>query len=178
MGAKARNDMHPSEIDGARGVAGDGVGSAEPPRACGARSRAGGSQSPSLARHAAPLGRRAFLAGLVAALGLVAAGRAFARATTAAGSAPPPLAALLRQRSSAAAVGARYLREHPAERAAALRAPGPRGARALDATARRRALRRESARDFAEGRVVRVDGWILSRTEARLCAAVWLGASR
>jgi len=36
----------------------------------------------------------------------------------------------------------------------------------------------EYARDFAEGRVVRVDGWILSRTEARLCAAVRLGAGR
>lgn len=84
------------------------------------------------------------------------------------------LASLLPHAASAAAVGARYLRDHPEERDAALplaSAP-PREPRAQARL--RRQLRRESARDFQRGAVVRVDGWVLSRTEARLCASVHL----
>jgi hypothetical protein len=33
-----------------------------------------------------------------------------------------------------------------------------------------RALRARNSEDFAAGRVVRLDGWVLAATEARLCA--------
>jgi hypothetical protein len=33
-------------------------------------------------------------------------------------------------------------------------------------------LVRRSMQDFAEGRTVELDGWILARTEARLCASI------
>jgi hypothetical protein len=71
-------------------------------------------------------------------------------------------------------VGTRYLSDHPEERRAALAL-----ARTWEETERepsrwRALLRLEAAQDFAHGRVARVDGWVLSRTEARLCAAVWL----
>ena len=39
---------------------------------------------------------------------------------------------------------------------------------------RRRIVERRVADDFEAGRVVVVDGWVLSRTEAALCAAVAL----
>ena len=37
-------------------------------------------------------------------------------------------------------------------------------------------IRRRVREDFAQGRVVRLDGWILSSTEARLCALTALAA--
>jgi hypothetical protein len=46
----------------------------------------------------------------------------------------------------------------------------PGGAAARDPLRLRRALALRTRRDFAEGRTVRVEGWILSRTEARLYA--------
>jgi hypothetical protein len=176
--AKALDDMHPSEIEYARDVAGECVREGAPPPHSGAPPRAGVPQKPARARRARGLGRRAFLAGLLAGLCLAAAGRVFARARPGVGAADHPLAALLRHPESAAAIGARYLRDHPDERSAALRLARPPGGVAPDRSAWRGALRSECARDFAEGRVVRVDGWILSRTEARLCAAVELGAGR
>lgn len=48
-----------------------------------------------------------------------------------------------------------------------LSSAGPRRLRAL--------LAEQQKRDFAEGRTVNVDGWILSVTEARLCAIAALG---
>jgi hypothetical protein len=71
-------------------------------------------------------------------------------------------------------VGARYVRDHPEEAGAARALAGAWGAR--EPALARRELQRAGAQDFALGRVVRVDGWVLSRTEARLCAAVWLAA--
>lgn len=76
---------------------------------------------------------------------------------------------LLRRASPAGRLGALYLRDHPEERAAirimfadsAGRTRGGQGAL--------------SNRDFCDGRLVLVDGWILSRTEARHCAAIRLG---
>jgi hypothetical protein len=73
--------------------------------------------------------------------------------------------------ASARVIGAAYLARHPAERDRSrllkeldLGAAGCDGARIRALVADRR---RE---DFASGRCVEVNGWILSRTEVRLCA--------
>jgi hypothetical protein len=87
------------------------------------------------------------------------------------------LVGALRQRASAATVGRAYLAAHPAdaglERLTADLADDlcrqqcapwrttPAGLRA--------AFARRVRDDFAIGRVTRVDGWVLSLTEARLC---------
>lgn len=87
-----------------------------------------------------------------------------------------PLLASLRHGESAAAVGAVFLRQHPGEAdarylsttvAADLRC---RGCDPLYAsrTRIRRAVSEQVHEDFAQGRVVDVDGWVLSATEARL----------
>ena len=79
---------------------------------------------------------------------------------------------------SAAVVGRRYLAGHPGE------ADRRRLAESLDLDLRRQdcdpaqadparlraGITRQVRADFAHGRVVRVDGWVLSVTEARLCA--------
>jgi hypothetical protein len=79
---------------------------------------------------------------------------------------------------SAAAIGRTYLRQYPAEAAPQRLASeiardldclGCRLPRAEEAHLRS-AVRERIRRDFAEGVVVNVDGWVLSRTEARLCA--------
>lgn len=44
--------------------------------------------------------------------------------------------------------------------------------------AREGLVREQCAGDFADGRMVAVDGWVLSETEARLCAAAWLAEGR
>ncbi|WP_436642828.1 hypothetical protein [Microbaculum sp. FT89] len=41
-------------------------------------------------------------------------------------------------------------------------------------TTRKRLVQDQCSADFADGRMVSVDGWILSETEANLCAAAWL----
>lgn len=41
-------------------------------------------------------------------------------------------------------------------------------------TTRRQLVRDQCSADFAEGRMVSVDGWLLSETEAHLCAAAWI----
>jgi hypothetical protein len=78
---------------------------------------------------------------------------------------------------AARAVGLRYLAVHPIERAAA--AVLDRRLAALMATrgpqAVRAAVSRRIRRDFAAGRTAEVDGWILSRFEARLCATLVVG---
>ena len=86
---------------------------------------------------------------------------------------------------SAEAVGREYLRSRPLERLllAACRwtgvllglgppeGDGPPGGRKVEM------IRRRIRRDFDRGRTVEVGGWILSLTEARLCALVALSAS-
>jgi hypothetical protein len=95
------------------------------------------------------------------------------------------LVAIFRQRTSAAAVGRAYLAGHPNEAAidhlvtelrAALRQcdcdPD-----CADLVTLRVATSRLVKEDFARGRVVQVDGWVLSRSEVRLCGlAALLGA--
>ena len=88
------------------------------------------------------------------------------------------LAEILAARSSAAVVGLAYLDVCPAERHPDLL--GDLIAADLDigglplqsvGAERIRALAGEQVqRDFALGRTVEIDGWVLSRTEARLCA--------
>jgi hypothetical protein len=79
------------------------------------------------------------------------------------------------------AIGARYLALAPEERDAARLArllfAGIAEARRPFAgvDALRRAIGAHRERDFAAGDTVLVDGWILARTEARLCALVFLG---
>ena len=82
---------------------------------------------------------------------------------------------LLADAASAVVVGQKYLRGHPDERdprrvrgdlAAALGGP----LEALDPALLRERVRRRVRQDFAEDRITLVDGWILSITEARLCA--------
>ncbi len=74
------------------------------------------------------------------------------------------------------AVGRAYLREHPGEREAEvlvrLLLPPERRERFERAgpEARHEALRGWVSEDFRAGRIVRVEGWILARTEARLSA--------
>jgi hypothetical protein len=85
---------------------------------------------------------------------------------------------LLRQRDSARAIGAAYLRSlpHPitADVLGDAIARGLPGGPALLATARdpelRALLAERSSVDFGEGRTVWLHGWLLSETEARLCA--------
>ena len=87
-------------------------------------------------------------------------------------------AGLLSQPASAGLVGREYLHQPAAERnvqtlvdAIAERLPGG-GDAAAGATASelRELVASAVSRDFDEGVVVRLQGWVVSRTEARLCA--------
>lgn len=98
-----------------------------------------------------------------------------------------PLASRLNRffssKESARLIGQRYLALAPAEADAALLAARIavtpqyylRLASAAEPTLRALILAQQQA-DFAEGRTVTVDGWILSLTEARLCALAALDA--
>lgn len=103
------------------------------------------------------MGRRPFLMALAASLFLPAA----------AGIRRPDLARLLGwPADSARAVGRAYLATAPAEAALAAEALGP----LLAARPLWPVLRRRIGEDFTSGDTVMVDGWVLARTEARLCA--------
>jgi len=45
-------------------------------------------------------------------------------------------------------------------------------------TTRKRLVQDQCSADFAEGRMVSVDGWLLSETEAELCAAAWIAETQ
>jgi hypothetical protein len=88
------------------------------------------------------------------------------------------LTAIFGRKRSARVVGRAYLRQAPEEADPEFLIAAIHGADAdlrhlvvdgdeLDLAT---ALRYRIRRDFADGRTVRVDGWVLSRTEARLCA--------
>ena len=128
--------------------------------------------------------RRGFL---TAALGVVAAGLVSMlglgvycsrREDLAAADAPGPdrLARALRDPVGARRVGALYLERHPEEADPALLEARIaedvelQGVRC--ATTAAAALATAGRRDFREGRTVQVEGWVLGRTELRLCA--WL----
>jgi hypothetical protein len=83
------------------------------------------------------------------------------------------LAALLRHRDSAKRVGREYLKARPQEACAAnLLAQLTRDLKlqALSEGDLRAHFNKRSKADFCARRVVKLDGWILSETEARLCA--------
>lgn len=90
------------------------------------------------------------------------------------------LASLLTHRSSAAAFGREVLRERPGEASAAVLLAGLRSTVPdLDRLVRegsdddlRAAMEAASRRDFASGgdAILRVRGWVVATTEARLCA--------
>jgi len=113
------------------------------------------------------------LAGL--SLALLPAGYA---ALKAGGSGSQPLTAWLKSMiadlQSARRVGQAYLATTPADadRDRLLAEVYPRLEPGADrsAAAWRESYTAQCRLDFAEGRTVRIDGWVLSRTEARLCA--------
>lgn len=88
------------------------------------------------------------------------------------------LARLLSARDSARAIGREYLRSLPPApnagvlvQAIAAGLPGGYGVLATAGDAELRTLLAElSSADFGEGRTVRLRGWVLSETEAKLCA--------
>jgi hypothetical protein len=132
--------------------------------------------------------RRRFLVWLGAAGGLCIGWPARARARFALAQPLQPadrLVVIFRQQTSAAAVGRAYLAGHPGEAGidhlviglrAALRRWDCEPDRA-DPITLRAAMSRLVKEDFARSRVVQVDGWVLSLSEARLCGlAALLGA--
>ena len=81
------------------------------------------------------------------------------------------LAVLLPSRASAAAVGEAYLRQAPLEASAGtLEALILGSAREAGLPITAEGLRLRIERDFVEEKIVRLDGWVLSATEVRLCA--------
>ena len=90
------------------------------------------------------------------------------------------LAGFFEDRKSAASVGDEYLRLHPAEDDESRLVRRLAGGRrrevewerlaASDPAAFRESVRARHREDFAAGRTVSLHGWVLSETEARLCA--------
>jgi hypothetical protein len=128
--------------------------------------------------------RRGFLRGLSAGAALSLSGPLFAALSACAREEAlrAPLAGFFADPASAAVVGREYLaaqREEADADTLVSRLVGSARARFEDAAgdpARLAALLRERHRaDFEAGSVAVVRGWILSRTEARLCALAALG---
>ena len=111
------------------------------------------------------LSRRRFIALLALLPGLGLAHAAVPRATEA----ECMLSALFTNRRSAAIVGQVYLQQHPEEANVETLLAGIDAAH-LPPAERAPLTDRRIRADFAAGRVVTIDGWILARTEARLCA--------
>lgn len=89
------------------------------------------------------------------------------------------VADLLPARASAVAVGDAYLRRVPGEASAERLETLILGStRAAGLPITPAGLRRRVERDFAEEKVVRLDGWLLSVTEVRLCAFACLRAAQ
>jgi hypothetical protein len=91
--------------------------------------------------------------------------------------------ALFSRLDSAAAVGSAYLRVRPSEASVdrllqelALAGLDKDVLANVDAGMLSERVRASQVRDFAAGRVVELDGWILSETEARVCALAALPA--
>jgi hypothetical protein len=125
--------------------------------------------------------RRGLLIGAAAATASLAAGRlkSWPFSGVAPGSPGERLAGLLADRDSARALGRVYLRTVPAEANARrltslLTQSLSRGGRLgrMSDTALREQLHRRTLEEFRTLRTVELDGWVLARTEARLCALV------
>jgi hypothetical protein len=124
------------------------------------------------------LGRRAFLT-IAAAAGVAG----FRGGTVRAGRPPVPqpgpetgLALAFRQRQSAIAIGRRYLSCYPGDPLPHRLAEALSRASTEDAAAARRALLARVRNDFERGDTVLLDGWVLSCSECRACAALALAA--
>lgn len=84
--------------------------------------------------------------------------------------------------ASRAVVGRAYLEVYPDEASVArlvelIGVPADELASATDGTAALPWFRQRIAEDFRTGRTVLVRGWVLSRTEARVCALASLAAA-
>ena len=128
-----------------------------------------------------PISRRGFLGGLITFLGAVGftgLARSLAKMPGPDGidSLPAKLATFFVHKDSAAVLGLEYLRSRPKEADAQVLVDlisGPLERVELTEAGLetvRELLRIQQRQDFERGRVVRVQGWILSETEARLCA--------
>jgi len=116
--------------------------------------------------------RRVFL-GLLFLMGTASLPPRRARATLAGEPAAERLAALLRHRGSAERVGREYLKARPQEACAAnlvTQLTRDLKLQVLSDGDLRAHFNKRSKADFSARRVVKLDGWILSETEARLCA--------
>lgn len=97
------------------------------------------------------------------------------------------LASLIRQQASASVIGEAYLAATPSEANAGTlveaifagldRAAAGAAGSAPNPEKLRRALLDRVERDFGEGATVSLEGWIVSRTEARLCGLARLKLS-
>jgi hypothetical protein len=79
------------------------------------------------------------------------------------------LAVLFGHQASAQVIGTRYLQQHPRENNVQHLLEGI-AARPASDRELVSALQQQIRQDFVEERVVKLEGWILSVTEARLCA--------
>ncbi|MEX2495407.1 MAG: hypothetical protein WD448_04920 [Woeseia sp.] len=117
--------------------------------------------------------RRQVLRQLAALLGAASLPLPLASAGTCCRATDPELAAavaaLLPNAGSAAAIGREYLRECRQERSAQVLQAAIRASLAAEPVSAE-ALRGRIALDFRTADTVTLRGWILSRTEARLCA--------
>ena len=86
------------------------------------------------------------------------------------------LAFAFRHPDSAIAIGRRYLSRYPDAAGARVLADEVRRAADGDPAAARAALGARVREDFARGDTVRLEGWVLARSECRACAAVALAA--
>jgi hypothetical protein len=131
------------------------------------------------------LSRRTFFAGLAAGIAATALGLRLYWSGGSGGNtrgAAKRLAGVLRHPDSAARLGRLYLESTPGEADAARlvmligTARGPALPAITDATdeSLRSGLEERIRNDFINGKTVVVDGWLLSPTEARLCALVSL----
>lgn len=94
-----------------------------------------------------------------------------------AGGAAAELRALFTNPESARAIGVEYLRQYPAEAAVSrlvelIGVAGAGSEVSFQASALPAMLQRRIANDFETDAIVQLNGWILSRTESRLCA-IW-----
>jgi hypothetical protein len=124
------------------------------------------------------IGRRRFLVGTIG-VGLSLLGRSFIWPLVAgSGHNGLRLAGLLRDQHSAQIIGREYLNVFPAEASrekltSLISARVPGGRRTVEAATDgdlRKALLLGSQQDFLDRHTVQLDGWVLSVTEARLCA--------
>lgn len=119
------------------------------------------------------ISRRSFLLSGIAGLVIVGGGAVRWRSRRALEQAERELTTLLRERSAAVEIGQEYLRLFPEEgeaHALVSHILGVEPQPAWSAAALKAAVDRRVRADFAAGQTVRIRGWVVSRTEARVSA--------